>query len=171
LPPEPREVARIAFAKSLHYLWIMYLCVAAAGLLSSFLIAGKKLTRQHEQTKTGLEMEKEKREERLRLEEERRQRKAAGSPNENDVEKDAAPPASPSTTTVGNEVGLQGPIIVQVRPNEQMKKMLEMEKKRNEEKQRLEEESRKRKAASPPKAAREHEMGLQGPVIVQVRRA
>jgi hypothetical protein len=135
------------------------------------LIVGKKLTRKHEQTKTGLEMEKEKREERLRLEEERRQRKSTGSPNGNDVEKDAVTHTSPPTTSRGHELELQGPIIVQIRPREQMKKMLEMEKKKNEERQRLEEESRKRKTASPPKATRGQETELQGPIIVQIRRA
>ena len=162
LPPEPREVARKAFAQSLHYLWIMYLCFSIAGLLCSVMIGKKKLTRQHEQTKTGLEMEKEKREERLRLGEEKRQRK-------NDVEKDAATDASTVTATREREAELRGPIIVQVRPGEKMKKMLEKE--RSEERKRLEEESRKRKAASPPTTARGNEMGLQGPIIVHVRRA
>jgi EmrB/QacA subfamily drug resistance transporter len=124
LPPGPREVAREAFAQSLHYLWVMYAFFAAAGLLCSLLIGKKKLTWQHEQTKTGLEMEKEKREERLRWEEERRQRKKAGSPNGKDVEKDATASVSPSTSTRGHEVDLQRPIIVQVRSGEQMKKML-----------------------------------------------
>ena len=92
LPPGPREVVREALAQSMHYLWIVYACFSAAGLLLSFLIRREGLTRQHEQTKTRLEMEKEKREERLRLEEEeeRRQRKAAGLPNGDDVEKDAS---------------------------------------------------------------------------------
>ena len=89
LPPAQRQVAREAFTQSLHYMWIMYVCFSATGLLCSFLIRRNKLTWQHKQTKTGLEMEKERREEKLRLEEERRKRKAAGFPNGDDVEKDA----------------------------------------------------------------------------------
>lgn len=171
LPPGPREVARKAFAQSLHYLWIMYVCFSAAGLLCSFLIVGKELTRQHEQTKTGLEMEKEKREHRLRLEEERRQRKKTGSPNGKDIEKDAATSISQSTAVEGQEVEPQRPIIVQVRPGEQMKKMLEKDKERSEERQRLEVESKEGKSASPSTTANRQEMGTQGPIIVQVRRA
>ena len=90
LPPAQRQVAREAFMQSLHYMWIMYVCFSAVGLLCGLLIRKKTLTRQHEQTKTGLEMEKQKREERQQLGEERRKRKAAGLPNGSDVEKDAA---------------------------------------------------------------------------------
>lgn len=96
LPPGPRTIARDAFAQAMHYLWIMYVCFAAAGLLCCAMIRRKKLEKKHEQTKTGLEAEKEKRAERLRLEDEKRKAKQAGGrgPNVNpttipDIGKDA----------------------------------------------------------------------------------
>lgn len=81
LPEPQRTVIRDAFAHALHYLWIMYVCFAAAGLLCCFMLRRRKLEKKHEQTRTGLEVEKEKRAERLRLEEERRKAKQAGVKN------------------------------------------------------------------------------------------
>jgi hypothetical protein len=77
LPPAQREIARAIFASSIHNLWIMYVSVAALGILSSLLITRQKLTREHETTKTGMAVEKEKRAER---EERRKSRKSIGSP-------------------------------------------------------------------------------------------
>jgi len=74
LPDEPRRIARETFAASLSRMWILYVCFAVVGLLVSFLIASNKLTRQHEETKTGLETERARRAE---LQEEKRARKAA----------------------------------------------------------------------------------------------
>jgi len=66
LPAAQRPVAQAAFARALHYDWIMYVCFVAAGLLCCALIRPKHLERTHQQTRTGLEAEKEKRLERLK---------------------------------------------------------------------------------------------------------
>ncbi|KAL1310695.1 hypothetical protein AAFC00_000954 [Neodothiora populina] len=58
LPPEPREVARTQFAQSLRPMWIMYVCIAAVGLIVSLFISKNTLSRQHEVTKTGLDVQK-----------------------------------------------------------------------------------------------------------------
>lgn len=59
LPPNQREVVRVAFADSLQPMWIMYVAFSAVGLATAFLIRKKQLTKQHEETKTGLAAEKE----------------------------------------------------------------------------------------------------------------
>jgi hypothetical protein len=64
LPPAQKEVARDVFAHAFHDMWIMYVCFAALGLLTGFLITKQVLSRQHEATKTGLEAEEAKRRER-----------------------------------------------------------------------------------------------------------
>lgn len=58
LPQPQKGVVRVAFADSLQPMWIMYTCFAALGFLVMFFIKRKKLTREHEETKTGLEAEK-----------------------------------------------------------------------------------------------------------------
>lgn len=58
LPAARREVVRVAFADSLQPMWIMYTCFAAFGFIVMFGIKRKKLSREHEETKTGLEAEK-----------------------------------------------------------------------------------------------------------------
>jgi hypothetical protein len=109
LPPAQRVAAQDAFANALHYLWIMYVVFAAAGLLCCFFIRRKKLEKKHEQTRTGLEAEKEKRAERMKADQDRREAKLAGKKAPNgtaavngsphglsDVEKDAATSTPPS---------------------------------------------------------------------------
>ena len=71
LPPAQRQIARDAFAQSLHPMWIMYACIAALGLLVSLAIKKKQLSRQHEAAKTGLEAQQSGKEARLRDREER----------------------------------------------------------------------------------------------------
>ena len=56
-----REEARAAFSDSLSTMWIMYLAFAGAGLLMSMFIARNELSKQHHETRTGLEEEKAKR--------------------------------------------------------------------------------------------------------------
>ena len=65
LPAHQREVVRGAFVHSLYYMWIMYAAFAGLGLLCTFLVSRKRLDKQHEQTKTGLDVEKEKRADRV----------------------------------------------------------------------------------------------------------
>ena len=59
LPPDQREVVRHYFALSLVPMWIMYTCVAVVGAICVFFVRKKVLTKEHEETKTGLEAEKE----------------------------------------------------------------------------------------------------------------
>ena len=59
LPPAQSSVVRIAFANSLMPMWIMYTVFAAAGLATAFLIKRKQLTKEHHETKTGMEAERE----------------------------------------------------------------------------------------------------------------
>lgn len=58
LPQPQKGDVREAFANSLQPMWIMYTCFAALGFLIMFLVKRKQLTREHEETKTGLEAEK-----------------------------------------------------------------------------------------------------------------
>lgn len=55
LPTAGRKVAQTAFADSLRPMWIMYVAIAAVGLVISFFVQRKQLSRQHEETKTGLD--------------------------------------------------------------------------------------------------------------------
>jgi len=59
LPHGERTIVRKYFANSLQPMWLMYCVVAGVGLLASIFIQKKVLSRQHEETKTGLEAEKE----------------------------------------------------------------------------------------------------------------
>jgi EmrB/QacA subfamily drug resistance transporter len=59
LPAAQKEVVRVAFANSLQPMWIMYVAFSFIGLLAGFLIKKKVLSKQHEETKTGLAAEKE----------------------------------------------------------------------------------------------------------------
>ena len=59
LPPQEKTIVRVAFANSLQPMWIMYTCLAGAGFVAMFFIKRKKLTRDHVETKTGLDAERE----------------------------------------------------------------------------------------------------------------
>ncbi|KAF1999510.1 hypothetical protein P154DRAFT_523302 [Amniculicola lignicola CBS 123094] len=73
LPEDQKAVARKAFSDSLSTMWILFVCFSAMGLLMSLLITRNVLDKQHEETKTGLDVEHERRRER---EQERVDRKA-----------------------------------------------------------------------------------------------
>lgn len=77
LPNDEKEVARQAFADSLSTMWILYVCFAAAGLAVSFLITKNVLSKEHEETKTGIEEEKKKRLEREAAREEKKKKRAS----------------------------------------------------------------------------------------------
>jgi mannitol-specific phosphotransferase system IIBC component len=64
LPENEKAIARLAFSDSLSTMWIVYVAFSATGLAVSFLITKNVLTKQHEETKTGLEAEKAKKLER-----------------------------------------------------------------------------------------------------------
>jgi len=63
LPERQREVAREAFAGSLKTMWIMYVAFSGLGLLVSLGVGSKKLSKEHEVTRTGLVEEERKRKE------------------------------------------------------------------------------------------------------------
>ena len=58
LPQPQKNIVRKGFASALQPMWIMYTCFAGLGLLVALCIKRKKLTSEHEETKTGLEAEK-----------------------------------------------------------------------------------------------------------------
>lgn len=59
LPTAQKVIVRKDFANSLQPMWIMYCCFAALGLICTLFIKKKVLSREHEETKTGLAAEKE----------------------------------------------------------------------------------------------------------------
>ncbi|KAK5112487.1 hypothetical protein LTR62_004244 [Meristemomyces frigidus] len=59
LPQAQKVIVRQYFATSLQPMWIMYTCIAALGVVCALFIKRKTLTKQHEETKTGMEAEKE----------------------------------------------------------------------------------------------------------------
>jgi Major Facilitator Superfamily len=63
LPETQRVIAREAFAGSLRTMWIMYVAFSGLGFLVSLGIKSKKLSKEHEVTKTGLVEEEKKRRE------------------------------------------------------------------------------------------------------------
>ncbi|KAK7191842.1 hypothetical protein DPSP01_007123 [Paraphaeosphaeria sporulosa] len=77
LPENEKEIARQAFSEALSTMWILYVCFAAAGLAVSLLITKNVLSKQHEETKTGIEEEKKKRVEREAAREEKKRSKRA----------------------------------------------------------------------------------------------
>jgi hypothetical protein len=77
LPEEQKFAARQAFSSSLSTMWILYVAFAAVGLAISFLIGKNTLDKQHEETKTGLEVEKQKKIERDAERAERRRKRAS----------------------------------------------------------------------------------------------
>ncbi|KAH5414444.1 hypothetical protein HBI47_152680 [Parastagonospora nodorum] len=77
LPDDQKFAARQAFSSSLSTMWYLYVAFAAAGLGVSFLIGKNKLDKQHEETKTGLDVEKQKKIERDAERAERRRKRAS----------------------------------------------------------------------------------------------
>lgn len=61
LPAASKSIARHALLKSLQTTWIVYTCLAAAGLVGSFFVRKKHLSEQVEQVEIGLGAEEEKR--------------------------------------------------------------------------------------------------------------
>ena len=98
LPGPQKAVARDAFANSLSKMWILYAVFGAVGLLISLLIGVNVLDKQHEETKTGLDVEKERRAEREAEKTEKRLKRASKGQSKVslplDAEKGDAPPAA-----------------------------------------------------------------------------
>jgi mannitol-specific phosphotransferase system IIBC component len=79
LPANEKAVARKAFSDSLSTMWIMYVCFAVIGLGISFLITKNVLSKQHEETTTGLEAEKNRMAEREAERAEKKKKRASKS--------------------------------------------------------------------------------------------
>lgn len=91
LPENEKAIARSAFADSLGTMWIMYVVFAGIGLVVSGFITKNVLTKQHEETRTGLDEEQKRRLEREAERKEKKARKEAGKVEPlADVEKGAA---------------------------------------------------------------------------------
>jgi len=69
-----RHAAQVAVADSLKTMWIFYTVIAAVGLLTTFMVKSKTLTFDHQETKTGLDVERENARQRKAEMEEKRQR-------------------------------------------------------------------------------------------------
>lgn len=65
LPEAPRQIAREAYAGSLQTMYIMYVAAAGLGLLVSFLVESRKLSKDHTEHKTGLHHMRRSNQERL----------------------------------------------------------------------------------------------------------
>jgi preprotein translocase subunit SecG len=61
IPGHAGEVAREAYWNSLRTMYILYVAFAGLGLCLSFLITSRKLSKQHEEAKTGLKAMEEER--------------------------------------------------------------------------------------------------------------
>lgn len=79
LPPREKRITREAFADSLSTMWIVYVAFSALGTVVAFLITKNVLSKDHEETKTGLEEEKRKMEERKAERAARKKAKGLGS--------------------------------------------------------------------------------------------
>jgi hypothetical protein len=98
LPDNQKFAARQAFSSSLSTMWIMYVAFAVVGLAVSFLIGKNTLDKQHEETKTGLDVEKQKKLERDAERVERRRKRASKGSLPLDAEAQADEvPAAPAT--------------------------------------------------------------------------
>ncbi|KAK8218299.1 putative major facilitator superfamily transporter [Phyllosticta capitalensis] len=74
LPNPQRGIAARIFANSMSKMWIMYTAFAGAGLLVSLLVKKSQLSKQHSETKTGLDNEERKRREALEEQKTQRER-------------------------------------------------------------------------------------------------
>jgi hypothetical protein len=79
LPGPEKAIARAAFADSLSHMWILYAVFGALGLVISLFIQKNVLSKQHEETKTGLDVEEAKRAEREAARREKKRVKAEGN--------------------------------------------------------------------------------------------
>ncbi|EGD91317.1 hypothetical protein H112_01120 [Trichophyton rubrum D6] len=70
LPPDEKQPVLDAYTKSLSTMWIFYTALAAIGFIVSLLLQKKKLNKEHEVTKTGLDAQERARKERLQMEKE-----------------------------------------------------------------------------------------------------
>lgn len=104
LPQPQKGIVRNAFANSLSTMWIMYTAFAAAGLITVFFIHRQKLTKQHEETKTGLAAEKENAAERDAEREAKRESKrlSRASRQTGTTAADSRPPSMPPMPSMPN---------------------------------------------------------------------
>ena len=75
LPDNERIPVLETYTRGLKVMWIFYTAFAGLGLLVSLMMQRKKLTKEHEITKTGLDVQERERRERLQREKEKRAEK------------------------------------------------------------------------------------------------
>lgn len=75
LPDNERIPVLGAYTHGLKVMWIFYTAMAAMGMLASFMMQTKLLTKEHEITKTGLDIQEQERRERKQREKEKREQK------------------------------------------------------------------------------------------------
>ena len=54
LDPTQKSIAKAAFAGSIRSIWVLYTCVAAAGVVASAFVSKRELSKEHVETKTGI---------------------------------------------------------------------------------------------------------------------
>jgi hypothetical protein len=64
LPGPSQEIARGAYWNSLRTMYTVYVCFSGFGLLLSFFVGSRQLSKEHHEAKTGLKAMEEAREER-----------------------------------------------------------------------------------------------------------
>jgi len=98
LPEPQRSIVRQAFYESLRTMWIMYVAFAGLGLCIAFFIGNQKLSKEHQETKTGLAAEEAHRKEQL-------EKKAAAREAKHDAKlHNASEPGSEEKVTGDNAV-------------------------------------------------------------------
>ncbi|KAK2738758.1 hypothetical protein FQN57_006926 [Myotisia sp. PD_48] len=75
LPANEKLPVLEAFTEGFKVMWIFYTCIAAVGFLVSLLLQKQKLQKEHEITKTGLDVQERHRSERLQREKEEEEEK------------------------------------------------------------------------------------------------
>ena len=78
LPDSQKGLVLAAYDQSLQTLWIFYTCIAFVGLGFSMLIGKRVLSKEHEETKTGLGQQRDMRKERAEEKMMKREREAEG---------------------------------------------------------------------------------------------
>jgi hypothetical protein len=85
LPEDQKPVALLAFSESLSTIWIMYVVFAGVGLGISAFITKNLLSKEHEETKTGLGVEEERRAEREAERQDRKDKKERKKASKGDL--------------------------------------------------------------------------------------
>ena len=78
LPPQQKDIATRAYTKSLESMWVLFVAIAAFGLLCSLAIGNQKLSKTHVVQKQGLEAQEVYRHERKAEDSEKKEGRCSG---------------------------------------------------------------------------------------------